>query len=82
VDPFEEFAQYCRLRLAGDPHLWATTLFDELTLHAADLLDEGSFTGAMQGCELVVHTASPFLLGKVKDPEARLVRARKPTSPD
>jgi transposase len=30
VDPFEEFAQYARLRLAGDPHLWGTTLYDEL----------------------------------------------------
>jgi transposase len=30
ADPFEEFAEYCRLRLAGDPHLWATTLFDEV----------------------------------------------------
>lgn len=46
----------------------------KLTLHAADLLDEGSFTQPMQGCELVVHTASPFLLGKVKDPEASFVR--------
>jgi transposase len=30
-DPFEEFVEYCRLRLAADPHLWATTLFDEVT---------------------------------------------------
>jgi transposase len=30
VDPFEEFAEYCRLRLGGDPHLWATTLYDEV----------------------------------------------------
>lgn len=45
-----------------------------LTLHRADLLDEGSFTEAMAGCELVIHTASPFLLGKIKDPEALLVR--------
>lgn len=29
-DGFEEFADYCRLRLTGDPHLWATTLFDEV----------------------------------------------------
>lgn len=29
-DPFEPFAVYCRERLAEDPHLWATTLFDEL----------------------------------------------------
>ena len=47
---------------------------DRLTLCAADLLDEGSFAEAMQGCELVVHTASPFLLGKIKDPEATVVR--------
>ncbi len=30
-DRFAEYAQYCRLRLAADPHLWATTLFDEVT---------------------------------------------------
>lgn len=29
-DPFEEFAKYCRLRLVADPHVWATTLFDEV----------------------------------------------------
>lgn len=45
-----------------------------LTLHAADLLDEGSFDEAMAGCELVMHTASPFLLGKVRDPQEQLVR--------
>ncbi|WP_067128613.1 hypothetical protein [Microtetraspora malaysiensis] len=33
ADPFEPFAECCRLRLdaeVGDPRLWATTLFDEL----------------------------------------------------
>jgi transposase len=30
LDPFEPFVGYCRERLAEDPHLWATTLFDEL----------------------------------------------------
>ncbi|MCX6398800.1 MAG: NAD-dependent epimerase/dehydratase family protein [Propionibacteriales bacterium] len=44
-----------------------------LTLHQADLLDEGSFTPAMDGVELVIHTASPFLLGKVKDQQKQLV---------
>jgi len=29
-DPFEVFAGYCRERLVEDPHLWATTLFDEV----------------------------------------------------
>jgi transposase len=31
IDPFDEFVEYCRLRLADDPHLWLTTLFDEVT---------------------------------------------------
>ena len=29
-DPFERFVDYVRERLREDPHLWATTLFDEL----------------------------------------------------
>jgi transposase len=29
-DRFEPFAAYCAQRLADDPHLWASTLFDEL----------------------------------------------------
>jgi len=29
-DPFEVFAAYCGQRLRDDPHLWASTLFDEL----------------------------------------------------
>jgi dihydroflavonol-4-reductase len=45
-----------------------------LTLHKADLLDEGSFDDAMQGCQLVVHTASPFTIGKVRDPHEQFVR--------
>lgn len=46
----------------------------KLTLHQADLLDHGSYTESMQGCELVIHTASPFLIGKVRDPYEDLVR--------
>lgn len=46
----------------------------KLSLHRADLLEEGSFADAMSGCELVIHTASPFLLGKISDPAAQLVR--------
>ncbi len=38
----------------------------------ADLLDEGSFAEAMQGCELVYHTASPFTSG-YKDPQKDLI---------
>ncbi|WP_220793156.1 NAD-dependent epimerase/dehydratase family protein [Nocardioides stalactiti] len=44
-----------------------------LTLYKADLLDTGSYDEAMADCELVIHTASPFLLGKVRDPQRQLV---------
>ena len=30
TDPFEEFAEYAKIRLTDDPHLWATALFDEV----------------------------------------------------
>ncbi|CAM3110620.1 NAD-dependent epimerase/dehydratase family protein [Skermania piniformis] len=46
----------------------------KLMLHKADLLDDGSYTAAMQGCELVIHTASPFLVGRIDDPQEQLIR--------
>ena len=33
----------------------------------ADLLQQGSFDAAMQGCEIVIHTASPFVVNNYKD---------------
>lgn len=45
-----------------------------LHLFAADLLREGSFDAAMQGCEVVIHTASPFLLDGYTDAHEALVR--------
>ena len=44
-----------------------------LTLFAADLLDDGAFDEAMAGCELVFHTASPFVISGIKDPQKDLV---------
>src|SRR3954451_6572365 len=29
AEAMEDFLAYCRQRLADDPHLWSTTLFDE-----------------------------------------------------
>ncbi len=50
-----------------------------LRLFEADLLHEGAFRKAMEGCGVVIHTASPFRL-KVKDPRQDLVDpARKGT---
>lgn len=38
----------------------------------ADLLQDGSYAEAMEGCELVYHTASPYTLD-VKDPQKELI---------
>jgi nucleoside-diphosphate-sugar epimerase len=46
----------------------------KLKVFHADLLQEGSFDAAMEGCELVCHTASPFLLDNPKDPENDLIK--------
>jgi transposase len=40
AEAMEEFLGYCRQRLADDPHLWSTTLFDEVV--------ELGFTGSYQ----------------------------------
>jgi nucleoside-diphosphate-sugar epimerase len=45
-----------------------------LTLAKADLLDDGAFDAPMRGCELVVHNASPFIIGGIKDPDRQLVQ--------
>lgn len=46
----------------------------KLKLFKADLLDEGSYDAAMQGCELVMHTASPFIISGFTDANEALVR--------
>jgi len=45
----------------------------KLTLHEADLLKPGSFDALAKGCSVVYHTASPFIIGKIKDPQRTLV---------
>jgi nucleoside-diphosphate-sugar epimerase len=45
-----------------------------LKLFKADLVDQGSFDAAMNGCTHVIHTASPFVLDGFRDAEAELVR--------
>lgn len=44
----------------------------ELKFYKADLLTMGSYKEAMEGCELVYHTASPFAM-EVKDPQKELI---------
>jgi nucleoside-diphosphate-sugar epimerase len=43
-----------------------------IKLFKADLLTPGAYKEAMEGCELVYHTASPFTLD-VKDPQKELI---------
>jgi nucleoside-diphosphate-sugar epimerase len=45
-----------------------------LILAKADLLDDGAFDAPMRGCDLVVHTASPFIVAGIKDPDRQLVQ--------
>lgn len=45
-----------------------------LKLFKADLLAKGSYDEAMQTCELVMHTASPFVISGLKDNYEELVR--------
>jgi hypothetical protein len=44
-EALEEFVGYCRQRLADDPHLWSTTLFDEVV----ELGYEGSYQAFTAG---------------------------------
>ena len=50
----------------------AERLEGTIRYYKADLLDYGSYDEAMDGCELVFHTASPFSLN-VNDPQKELV---------
>lgn len=44
-----------------------------LELLRADLLEPGSFDRAVAGAGLVIHTASPFIVGKIKNAQAQLI---------
>ncbi len=44
-----------------------------LTFYEADLLKKGSFAEAMAGCELVIHTASPFKISGLKNAQKELI---------
>jgi nucleoside-diphosphate-sugar epimerase len=49
----------------------------KLRLFKADLLDPAGFDEAMGACELVIHTASPFFLTGIKEPEKELIQPAK-----
>ena len=45
-----------------------------LKMFESDLLDSDSFDEPMQDCELVIHTASPFFIQGIKNPEEELIQ--------
>lgn len=51
----------------------AAKLPGELKLFEANLLENGSFAEAMEGCGVVMHTASPYVVQGVKDGMKELV---------
>lgn len=49
----------------------------QLALFKSNLLEKGSFDEPMKDCELVIHTASPFFITGIKNPEEELIRPAK-----
>ncbi len=54
-------------------HLTSLPGAERLELVEADLLDASTFRAPMDGCELVIHLASPFFVAGIKDPQKQLV---------
>lgn len=64
------------VRKKASDYPWLTALEgakERLELVTADLLREGSFDRAVEGCRCVMHTASPYTLD-VRDPERDLLQ--------
>jgi len=47
---------------------------DRLALYRADLLDDGSFDAAIDGVDVVIHSASPFVRDGITDPNRELIK--------
>jgi len=56
---------------------FAQNVNGQLNVFRSDLMENGSFDEPMNGCELVIHTASPFILTGIKNPEEELIRPAK-----
>ncbi len=68
-DPFQESRIQHLKELARDCP-------GRLIFFQSDLLKDGSYEEAMKGCEVVFHTASPFI-AKVADPQKELIEPAK-----
>src|SRR5260221_8040419 len=54
---------------------------DRLTVLAADLRSDDGWEQAVEGCDYVLHVASPFPAAQPKDPDELIVPAREGTLP-
>lgn len=63
-----------RTEKVGHLEKLAHRLPGSLELLEADLLEEGSFDAAARRVSVVVHAASPFLVGEVENPREQLLR--------
>jgi dihydroflavonol-4-reductase len=52
---------------------------DRLSVHQADLMRDGGWAEAVDGCDYVLHVASPFPPSQPKDPDELIVPAREGT---
>ena len=50
---------------------------DRLSFHAADLMADAGWDAAAQGCDYVLHVASPIAVAEPKDPDELIVPARE-----
>jgi nucleoside-diphosphate-sugar epimerase len=55
-------------------HLRSLDGADRLTLFQADLLEDGAFDTAIDGADVVIHSASPFVRDKITDPDTQLLK--------
>ncbi|KAL3686917.1 hypothetical protein R1sor_013226 [Riccia sorocarpa] len=46
---------------------------EHLTLHKADLLADGAYDEIVRGADVIFHTASPFVMKGITDPESQLL---------
>jgi len=60
------------LRAALAPHLNEAALLDNLSVVALDLSQDTGWEDAMQGIDVLMHTASPFPLTQTKDEQATI----------
>jgi dihydroflavonol-4-reductase len=49
---------------------------DQLSFHAADLMSDAGWDAAAEGCDYVLHVASPLGVSEPKDPDVLIVPAR------